>query len=406
MIFSILSAILFLLMIFFPHEAILTPALLPHMALMMGICGTTMLIIVPLMTSFFFSPFQKIEQNLAPKVIDSIIQDKFLAWGNILLFFFPFLSYTLICALIFSDIISKTYILGLWILFLGFTIDILRAVIKRSLSYLDPSMIIDHFVNNAKNAILNNQDSDMLLWIDAISDISMKAIERHTSTLLTQSLNAISRVLQSFLEACNSIPHQDKELESSGVDEIGYTIFYIVNRIEMIYNKALTSRTETFCSQAISTLGKITISAAKLDISLATLPIQIIGKLASKAQEQNLDDVAIKASGVLLEIAKSILPNINIAYTEIKDPFIAINRSLENIAKATFRKDKTLSIGIIIEPLKSFQAIMQNEKYAAFTDTPTILSDISRVLDEFAILEQVLRTIPTIPKMEEEKPLA
>lgn len=404
MIFSILSLALFIWAILTTNEILASNALLPHLALMLGIVGTTSLVITPLMNAIFLIPFQKAEQNLAPFLIKSVRQDKFFAWGNTFLLLFAFISYIFIIVLFSFDHISKTKLIGTWILLLGMTLDILGAIIKRSMGYLDPFKLVDRFTQSAKDAIKNNQDAETWQWMDALADISMAGIEKNSSTLLTQSLNALLRVFKTFLETCKSLSHPS-QIAAGGRDEESYTVFYVVNRLEMIYSKALSKRVELFCSQIIATLGKITVSSAKFDISLATFPCQILGKLANKAQEQSLDDVAIKASGVLLEVAKAILTEIDITYMELKDPFIAIVCSLENIAKMTFRKDKTINIQILIEPLTALLNIIQNEKYASHPDTPTIIAEINRVLGEFATLEQVLRTMPPIPKMEAPKPI-
>lgn len=407
MIFSILSLGIFAwMMIIEPWGSMLNQTLVPYVALMMGTAGTAILILGPLINTLFSIPLQRSEHNISPRLLESISLDKPLAWANIALQFFPFISYLFAIALIFFDIPYKTTLIAVWILFLGITLDILRAIIKRFLGYMDPTKIVDRFVNNAREAIRTNRDTETWQWMDALSDMSMKAIEKHSSTLLTQALNALSRIFQTFLESCKSISHptQDKDVQlETGRDEVSYTVFYVVNRVEMIYSKALDKHLEPFCTQVLASLGKMTVSAAKLDISLATFPIQILGKLATKAQERNLEDVAIKASGILIEVAKSILSNIDVTYMEIREPFIAITDGLDSIAKMSFRKDKTISIPIIVEPLQGFLLLMQNEKLAAHPDTPVIIASIRQALDEFATLEQVLRTMPPIPTMQKKE---
>jgi hypothetical protein len=403
MIFSIFSLALCVWILIAPLEAMVTTTLLPYLAVMMVTVGTAILILVPLISTLFTIPFQRTEQNLTPRLLESITHDKPLAWGNILLLFFPFLSYLCVIALLLFDMGHKVSLIAAWVLFLGISLDLLRAIIKRSISYMDPSKVVERFVLNAKESIRTNRDADTWQWMDALSDMAMKAIEKHSFTLLTQSLNALLRIFQIFLESCKSISHpsQDTATESAtGRDEVSYTVFSVTNRLEMIYNKALDRHLEPFCSQALALLGKMTLSAAKLDLSLGTFPIQILGKLSTRAQEHHLEDVAIKASGILIEIAKSILSSIDVTYREIKDLFIAITNSLDNIAKMTFRKDKTISIPIIVEPLQTFLLLMQSEKLTNHPDTPLIIANIKRVLDEFMTLEQVLRTMPPIPTMQ------
>ena len=90
MIFSILSLALCVWILIAPLGAIVTTTLLPYIALMMVSVGTAILILVPLINTLFAIPFQRTEQNLTPRLLESITHDKPLAWGNILLLFFPF----------------------------------------------------------------------------------------------------------------------------------------------------------------------------------------------------------------------------------------------------------------------------------------------------------------------------
>jgi len=403
MFFSLISLAIFLWFVLIPHGITLSAEAQPHVSLMIAAGGTAFLLIVPIINALFLGPFQRAEQNLTPRVMETISQDLPLIWGNIFLFAFPFLCYLLVAALFLFDNVSKVLLVAVWALAFGISLDILRGVIKRSMKFLNPFKIVERFVHAAKESIKNNKDSETWQWMDALADVAMKAIEKHSSTLLSDALNGLSQVFRTFLDSCKSITHpsQDQGVEAAtGRDEVSYTLYYVVNRMEMIFSKAMSKQLEPLCSQTIATLGKMTVSAAKLDLSLATFPTQILGKLTVRAQENNLDDVAVKSSGVLLEVAKSILTQIDITYMELKDPFVAIVCALENIAKMSFKKDKTISIRILIEPLKALQAIFQEEKYASHPDTPAILSEINRVLQEFATLEEVLRALPTIPKEE------
>ncbi len=152
MIFSLISLALFIWILLVPYGAVVTTTLIPHLALIMGIGGAAILLAVPLINTLFMIPFQRAEQNLAPRLLDSVSQDWCLAWSNILLLLFPFLSFLFAFALLLFDNLHKTILIAVWILSFGISLDLLRAIVKRSLGYMDPFKVIERFTNNAKKA--------------------------------------------------------------------------------------------------------------------------------------------------------------------------------------------------------------------------------------------------------------
>lgn len=404
MLMSILSFLIALGLFLAPISINIPSSSIPMISFILSVAGMSVLLFLPLFNLFAYAPFQKAEQNITPHLIESLRKDKLVAIGQLILCLLGLLLIILGIGITAVSSNHFLFALSIWIILLGISMDIMRDILRRAWHLLNPYYAVDYYVHAAKTAIANGRDAELWQWIDTLGEVAMKGIGRCSVALSIQCINAYPLILQLFFEACKSISHssQDQAIEkATGKDETSYTLFYFIQRLEMIYSKALGDRLEPLCSLIITTIGKIALAAAKFDMSLMTFPIQILEKLTLKAQEKNFEDVAIKASCTLIEVAKTIVSEIDMTYLEIKDPFIAINRSLENITKRTFRKDKTIDIKILIEPIMSLKNLMQNEKYASHADISAILSDINRVLGEFAVLEQVMKTIPPIPKTEE-----
>lgn len=346
-----------------------------------------------------WTPLQKIEQNLTPRLLDLFRNDKKIHYITMWLFAFPVVSLLISSELYYFQFFRPTLIVGLWILLFGLSLDGLVFLIRHVLSYLNPFAIVDHFTSQAIESIQNEEDVDLLHWIDALTEIGVKAVTRTLPSLTKQCIDDLHEISHTYLESAKSIAHSTTESSSGelgGSDKISYTLFYLFQRLELIYDKALEQRMEPICSHLVTTLGKISIDSAHLDISLTSYPLHYIGKFSGKAQDEEIDEVSEKATCTLLEVGRIILSEVDIRYLDIKEPFFCIIQHMEEIAKYTFSQDKSMNISLLTQPFRELKEFFSVEKVANHQDAPTIIADIDRVINQFDQLELVMNTIPSV----------
>jgi hypothetical protein len=263
-------------------------------------------------------------------------------------------------------------------------------------------MVTQLFRQAAKRSIQNDKEADLCEWIDALAEVGSRALDRGGSSLCNEALNELHEVTRLFLEANKTLGHetQDKETAALGIkDKVTYTLFYLFQRLEMIFNKALEKRLEPVCSNVLTVFGKVTIDAAKYDITLASFPLQYMGKLSFEAHQQRLQDIGLKTTCLYLEIAKTLLTEIDITYSELQEPFFTLIHHMDDIAKETFKQNKDIPIKALTQPFRDLRVMFGEGKAATHQDTPVIVADIDRVLAEFDALELVLRSIPPISSL-------
>jgi hypothetical protein len=348
---------------------------------------------------YSLTPLQSLEQNLVPHLMELIRHDWYLRMGRLFLFLFSFLS---IVAGASFELFSSSHqhlIFLAWLIVFGFALDMLRDSWHRIVNFLSPKYLVECFAKEAKKAIQNGKEERLWHSLDSLSEICLRSIEKSKLALSTQSLQTFSPIMHVFFAAEKSISHrnQDEAIEKKfGQDETSYTIFYLLQRLELIYDKALHSHFETVCRQMIVVLGKIIVYGAKLDLSTVSFPTHFLAKFGLKAQQNRLNEVAILTTSTLLIIAKTIVNDIDLTYMEIKDAFRTIIKGLENLAKGSFKKDKYTNINVLTQPLVDLKILFESPKMATHRDTPLILQEITQVLDEFAVLQQVMGSIPPI----------
>jgi hypothetical protein len=401
MFITALSCIVAALLLFFPFT---NPVEVntPIFASLVALVGTAVLIIFPVLNALYLTPLQALEQKLIPRLMELYRKDKLLNISSLFTLLFPFASYVFAALCFTKDIPIKPAYIAAWVVFLGVTLDLIRDNLKRAANFLNPYHFIETFTQRANRSIVNDKDNDLWGSIDSLSEIAVRSVKAGKTDLTMQVLNAFPSILESFFTSSKSLTrvNQDQEIKKeTGKDEAGYTVFYLLQRIELINMKALEHGLGTICGHVIMILGKIIVAGAKFDLSMVPFPTHVLGKLALRAQQYHFDEVATLGTATLLGVAKTIINDVNLNYTELQEPFGALIKNLNLIAQATFKKDKTISPKLLAQPFRELRELFRSEKVANHQDTPAILLQIDGVLEEFAALEQVMRTIPPISEM-------
>lgn len=402
MVGTLISIILAVFLLFNTHVHEINPEMLPKGLMIASSMGLLILHLLGYM--FSWQPMQRVEQNIAPRVLEMFHRDKHVSLMSWWLVFFALATFVLLSDSIVPAISHHPLFFPVWIVLLGISIDAVLSFFKRILNYQNPFAVIQMFRQQANKDIRNNKDLALCDSIDALAEIAIKGVEQHSTAVCQTALAEEQQIIKQFLSASKSIAHvtQDAETKSAGIrDTVSYTLFYLYQRLDIVFDKALKNKLETTCSYILTLLGKIAIDAAKYDVSLASAPLRFIGKCAKRAQDQGFEESVITATCVLLEVARTIIREIDLTYYEIKDPFLSIINGLEVLSKEAFKRDKTINVSLLMQPFKDLRAMFESEKVKNHQDTPVILQNIDRVLGEYEALLIVMNTIPPIPPIED-----
>jgi hypothetical protein len=401
--FSIIIAFLILFHPFFSGLHVDTRVLT---FIMLG-TGIPFLLLIPSGYMFAWGPLQMAERHSTPRIFELFRKDWPLFFANSWIILFSLLTFLLALNALDNNFINATRLYSIWIILLGIAIDTTGYLVRRILSYINPFSVVKIFSRKASESIQNEKELDLCHWIDGLFEIAVKGLEQSSTSLTNLALGEEQAIARLFFESSKSISHhgQDSQTKALGIsDKVTYVMFYLYQRLDMAFEKALQHKFEPTCSYILTLFGKISIDAAKYDISMASAPLRFLGKLSSKAQSEGMEESAIKASCTLLEVAKAFFNEIDLTYLEIKDPFLSIINGMELLAKGTFKRDKTSSISILIQPFKELKELFQNEKIRNHPDTGVIVQNIDRILGEFEALQMVMKTIPPLPEISEEIP--
>ena len=346
-----------------------------------------------------FLPIQKGEQNITPRLSELFRKDFRINGISAFLFSLPII--------IFGVSYLPQPIIPMLIL-IGIGIDLLYLLIRRIMDYLNPFQVVNFLKDEAFSAVAQGSDERVCNGIEACAEVAVKSIQRHNSALANHSIDTLGLIGENFLVSSKSLSHpiQDQALKEKGVpDSLSFVLVFLCQHLESIYMEAFDKKLELVAGFVITTLTKISVYAAKTDVSLLSLPLFYINKIAQHAMENGFQDVGIKTTIGLTNVAESIAKAKDIQYQDLKAPFVSIISTMDMIAKETFRLDKSTKIAILVEPFKKLQQMVQRDPIKQHQDQSVIEDQLKLVLNDFSTLETVLATMPAIPSFvnEEEK---
>lgn len=347
---------------------------------------------VALMFALMAMPLQQAEASLTPRVIEVVRGDRRLGLLLAGIVVYGFLSFAMAA----TGPVSTQFLMG-WIIFTGIAFDLAMLLYYRLLGYLDPFSCIVLMTQTASREVTGDRDAELCNWLETLGDVSLRAIKSDSNALCLAGVDAMRTVLRAYL-AANVGKLAGASADSDVHRRASYVLHYAFDRMAVLYDVAVEKRLLPMCSHLISTFAKVAVAMAQVDISLVPFPIFYIGTCGKKAVQHNLSDVGYKSALTLLEVGKRILTENDVTRTSLEKPYVSIIRQLEEVSKESFRQDKSTPLSRLSGPFQELKAIFQSERYAAHSDAPVIITELERVLGDFANLEIVLRTIPPIPE--------
>lgn len=344
-----------------------------------------------------FGPLQKACRQISPHLLNLFKKDRIFKLVNGWLFIFALATLALTMDILIFNTVNKNILIGIWVILFGLSFDCLQYSLRRVISYLNPFSVLDKFKEEGIKNIQDEHEIDLCDQFDALSETAIKGIQSTSPFLTNYAINGLQNLSRVFLESSKSIGHRQTDSQTSALgiqDKVTYTLSYLFQRIDFIFQKALDEKLEMVLSYLVTAMGKITLYCAKYDMTLCVHPLLYLGKFAKKSVENKFQDVGVRATCTLLEVAKEMVAEIDMTYLEIQETFLCLSGQIENIAKESLRQDKSTKILVLAKPFLDLKELFKTDKMASHQDTPVIVQDLDRIIAEFQIYDSVMRSIP------------
>lgn len=271
---------------------------------------------------------------------------------------------------------------------IGVAIFSLWALSNMYWSESNPYHLLVGYEEQANNAILEKNEAELCGWIESVHEVALKSLNIGSTPLTVAALGSELQIGRQFLTEAHTLDLQ----------KIGYVMFFLFQRLESLFDKALGEMQEPVCSQINTTFGKLALHSINTHPSFAGYSVTYAGKLAVKAVKAGLREVGIKTGLMLIELTKSIVNEVSLDEYDLKEPLLGVVKNLEEISKELYRQEKATPLEIIREPLLLLKTVLVGSKSSEHPTVVLAIADTDRVLAEFQALEVILNTIPPIPE--------
>lgn len=369
-------------------------------AIVLACTGGAFLLMFTFLVALLLGPLQRATSEISPRVGQLLQKNRRLWWMLVWMAVLPLAS---LAAALFvqTEPVWGHLLLGVWLFFTGVSIDFVRAFFRQVLIYFSPMEFVDLVVERAKQAVWSGDDKDLAQLVDALGEMALRAVARRSPSFASYCVEGMSLSIQRFFEVHRralQAATPDAEIHQRS----NYLLYFAMERFEMVFGDALRSRLDTVCNYVEHSLGRVAVMAAQGDALKAAPPIRLIGTLAQQALHQNVDEIAVKANVLLVELSKMILREVDLAKFTVQEALIPVVNQLEDIAKGSFKKNKESDIKVLTHPLRELKNVLGAESLAGRDDVTTVTKAIESVLGDFQNLELILHTIPPIPQAPEE----
>lgn len=275
-----------------------------------------------------------------------------------LLSLYPLLS--LGCALLLASSFDSKFVIPIWIFLTG--------------------LAIDGFLFHAPHV---NLDKTLLLT-------DPKEVKREIDTLFEPALCGLP---------FGEITKVNGALEKVASVNLPYTppafsILYIVEQLEMIFESSLKDRYSLFCNQTLSTLVKLSLRILPHSRDIAAVCLKSVERLTMKAQMEGETSIEEKSLCTLQEAAKVYIGD-PVAPAQLGSYLAILIETIYAIEKNSFRLNKEQSVKQLLIPFADMKETFELEPYRSNSEIPLAKTALDRAIDAFKTLDLVLQTMPT-----------
>lgn len=325
-------------------------------------------------------PLQKQAQNLSPGIVNIIKKDLKIN------FIIEFISCLPLIALA-SFMIYHPSSLAFLLIAFGISIDLIKIMLFQLNNFLDVESLLEIIVQQKGNKKFDNEN-ELIETFDIVFDIANIGIEKKMPSISINAIDSMQKIMQSYL---NNVKRASN---SAIIDDSKYLILNFIERIRSLNVKAIHFRAQEVISKILNALAKIAIASSKVDLTFPNYFMHLIGEISEQAIKEKMLSVAEKATCILLEMGKYILPQISLENANGVKFYFSLIRKIEEINKLWFQADKSINIELLIQPLKELSNIFENIELQSMPDQKLILNEIKRAIDQFEQLDLVMKTIP------------
>jgi len=222
----------------------------------------------------------------------------------------------------------------------------------------------------------------LLIGYITINDVSALRVFTHKITTAADTmLRSIARI---------SLFHLTTEPESTLIDRYNLIEAMMAKRLAWVLNTACEKKSPTALEETVRLCGKLFLAFHNQHESLGYLLLLTLAETIQKSDIRAGDwDRDFEVTMTFSEIIKSLIDRSVERRISDHTSIKKILAYLEMYVRQSFHRDRSISPALLMQPFAEIGQLLAGERYRSIPDRDEILSDLRRLLAQFAALESV-----------------
>jgi len=384
---SIAAAALVAGVLFFPD---LVPALsLPTMLFQIFFFFSLFLSILPWGWAIFFSP--KSEQTpISGYALRSVLSDRRL---------YLFSTIILICSLGGILLLSQTLLpayhtVAISFVLAGCVVDALRWAFFRIQYRRGAPGLAEWILASMQRATRRHKPEQITEYLESVFSLLISYMKNHDIGSLRLFAQKITDAAEIFLRSIAKLNlfKLSSTPQETLLDQYNVAEAMVAKRLTWVLNTALKSDSPTNFEEAVRLYATLSLAFHNQHPSLGHILLLSLSETAHKSERIDWDKET-EVTATLSEVIKALIDNSLERKISDYDSIKKVVTLLEMHVKELFREDRRISPALLMQPFAEIGQMLAGDDYTALPDREVLLSDLKRILSQFAALESVTSRI-------------
>jgi len=310
-----------------------------------------------------------------------------------------FSSAILLCSLAGFLLLSQTILpryqsVAIAFLLAGYIIDNLRWSFFRIQYRRGASGLAEWILTSMQRATRRHKPERITEYLEGIFSLLVSYMKTHdigSLRLFTQKItDAAGIFLRSIAKL--SLFKLSAASQETLLDQYNVAEAMVAKRLTWVVSTALETKAPTNFEESVRLYAKLFLAFHNQHSSLGHILLLSLSETAHKAEEIGWDK-DLEVTSTLSEVVKTLIDTSLERRISDHDSIKKVLILLEMHVKESFRRDRRISPALLMQPFAEIGQLLAGEQYAALPERDLILSDLKRILSQFAALEGVTSRI-------------
>lgn len=324
------------------------------------------------------------QKPMAMAMLQSVIEDRRLRFHMTGAFLLSLLGLLTLA----SHVLPSPFLFAIATVLLGAIFDLLSSTFFRIHYRRTPDGVCEWILDRMQRSLSEKKEKQLMDSFELIFPFlveSMKNGDVVSLRVLSQKAPAIVEVL---LRAVGKLPlfSTRGETEATMLDRFTFAEAMTAKRLAWLVKSARESGSPTAIEETVRLYAKLFLTFHGHHSSLGQL---LLISLCQQTQMAENKEINVEVIVALSEVVKSLIDRSIDTFTSEKESMLRTIKLLETYVKESFRRDKSASVALLMQPFAEIGQLLGGVRYDSLIDREDILTELRRILAQFAALETV-----------------